>query len=78
MIGELGSLRREYGRDEQDFQIHAGDPTLATVSAFKEVEDIGVTHGVASVWNVYAPPSSLQEKVDAIKRFGDQVIGKYR
>jgi probable F420-dependent oxidoreductase len=78
MIGELGALRREYGRDKEEFQIHAGDPTLASVAAFKEVEDIGVTHGVASVWNVYAPPTSLEEKVDAVKRFGDAVIGKYR
>lgn len=78
MIGELHALRREYGREQEPFQIHAGDPTLATVAAFKEVEDIGVTHGVASVWNVYAPPTSLQEKVDAIKRFADGVIAKYR
>ncbi len=78
MIGELGRLRREYGKDKEPFQIHAGDPTLATVSAFKEVEDVGVTHGVASVWNVYAPPSALQEKLDCIKRFGDTVIAKYR
>ncbi len=78
MINELASLRREYGRDKEPFQVHAGDPTLTTVAGFKEVEDLGVTHGVASVWNVYSPPASLQEKLDAIKRFGDQVIGKYR
>ena len=78
MIGELGRLRREYGRDKEPYQIHAGDPTLSTVDAFKQVEDVGVTHGVASVWNVYAPPSALGEKTDAIKRFADQVIGKYR
>ena len=78
MIGELVRLRRDYGRDKEPFQIHAGDPSLATVSAFKEVEDLGVSHGVASVWNVYSPPASLQEKLDAVKRFGDQVIGKYR
>jgi probable F420-dependent oxidoreductase len=78
MIGELNRLRREYGRDQEDFQIHAGEPSLTTVSAFKEVEDLGVTHGVASLWNVYSPPDSLQEKVDALKRFGDEVIAKYR
>jgi probable F420-dependent oxidoreductase len=78
MIGELGRLRREYGRDKEPYQIHAGDPTLSTVDAFKQVEDVGVTHGVASVWNVYAPPSALGEKTDAIKRFADQVISKYR
>ena len=78
MIDELASLRREYGRDKEPYQIHAGDPTLTTAAGFKEVEDLGVTHGVASVWNVYSPPESLQEKLDAIKRFGDQVIGKYR
>jgi len=78
MIGELEALRRQYGREREPYQIHAGDPTLSTVSAFKEVEDLGVTHGVASVWNVYEPPSALQPKLDAIKRFGDQVIGKYR
>ena len=27
---------------------------------------LGVTHGVASVWNVYAPPSALEEKVDDV------------
>lgn len=78
MIGRLGQLRREYGRDTEPFQIHAGDPTLSTVDAFKQVEDIGVTHGVGAVWNPYGTPPSLQEKLDAVKRFGDEVIAKYR
>jgi probable F420-dependent oxidoreductase len=78
MIRRLGELRREHRRDKEPFQIHAGEPGLTNVDGFRQVEELGITHGVASVWNVYDPPSALQEKVDAVKRFGDQVIAKYR
>lgn len=78
MIGRLSELRRQHGRETEPFQIHAGEPTATNVDAFRELADIGVTHGVSAAWNPYEPPDSLQAKLDAVQRFGDEVIAKYR
>lgn len=78
MIGRLNDLRREYGTAGRPFQIHAGDPTLNTADAYKELAALGVTHGVGAVWDAYAPPATLEEKIAAVRRFGDSVIAKVR
>ena len=78
MIKRLTELRRKQGRGTEPFQIHAGESTLTKVDAFNELADIGVTHGVGAVWNAYDPPDSLQELLDAVKRFGDEVITRFR
>lgn len=82
-VETLTALRREYGREGDDFQIHARESDFRTggqgsldLDHFRRLEDIGVTdYGV-----VLLPPSqhALADKLDAIKRFGDDVIAKLR
>src|SRR5262245_21688153 len=78
MLKQLGELRREYGTADQPFQIHAGAPDLNHVDTFRRLEDLGVTHGVASAWNVYETPPTLEAKLEAVRRVGGEVIAKYR
>ena len=78
LLRRLGELRREYGTDRRPYQIHAGAPDLNKVDAFRRLEDMGATHGVASVWNVYDTPTKLEDKLAAVRRFGDDVIARYR
>ena len=46
------------------------------VDSMKQMVAIGATHIFTAPWDVYNPALSLQEKVDAVKRFGDTVIAK--
>jgi len=78
MLKQLGELRREYGKANEPFQIHAGAPDLNHVDTFRRLEDAGVTHGVASAWNVYETPPTLEAKLEAVRRLGGEVIAKYR
>jgi len=78
MLKRVTELRREHGPQSTPFQLHAGAADLDSVDAFRRLEDMGVTHGVASVWNVYETPPTLEGKLDAVRRFGGEVIAKYR
>jgi hypothetical protein len=78
MVDRIQALRREYGTDRKPFQLHAGAPGLDRVEGFRRLEDMGVTHGVASVWNVYETPPTLEGKLEAVRRFGGEVIARYR
>jgi probable F420-dependent oxidoreductase len=78
MLKQLGELRREYGTQSKPYQIHAGAPDLNHVDTFRRLEEMGVTHGVASAWNVYETPPTLEAKLDAVRRFGGEVIAQYR
>lgn len=78
LLARLAALRREHGTDRKPFQIHASAPGLDRADAFRRLEDLGVTHGVASAWNVYETPPELERKLDAVRRFGDRVIARYR
>lgn len=81
-IEELNALRRDFGTASNDFQIHAreynfrtGSQAAPDLGSFRKFEDIGVTD-----YNIVlfpTPDIPLPEKIDAIKRFGDDVIAKY-
>jgi hypothetical protein len=42
----------------------------------KRMVDIGATHIFTAPWDVYNPLAALGDKLDAVKRFGDNVIAK--
>ena len=81
LIAELHELRRTYGTDDRDFQIHARQYNVRTASqerpdlgSYRKFEDIGVTD-----YNIVLFPTAdvpLQAKLDEIKRFGDEVISR--
>ena len=77
VIEGIQAYRNEYGTDSKPFQIHAGVMDSTDVDSMMAMEAIGATHIFTAPWDVYNPALSQQEKVDAVKRFGDTVIAKY-
>lgn len=82
IITRLHDLRREHGRTGP-FSIYATSMDSFTPDGIRKLEDMGVTHtmGGLSRFNPYgveADHESLQDKIDAIHRYADEVIAKVR
>jgi probable F420-dependent oxidoreductase len=76
MIGQLQELRRQHGTaGRQDFEIHGMDVAAHTVADFRRLRDLGVTDAVTVPWSM-DPAVTLPMQLDAIKRFGAEVIAK--
>ena len=74
----IQSLRKEYGRDQEPFHVLAGLGTIRSMDDMKRVEDLGVTDLSVGYRNPYEPDTmTLQQKIDWIHGFGDNVISKY-
>lgn len=76
-LARLAELRREYGRESEPFEIHVISLDGFTVDGAKRLEDKGITDCIVGFRNAYeADTMPLQQKVDAIRGFGDNVIAK--
>jgi len=83
MIDRMNDLREEHGRRGERFDIYATTPESFTVDGIKQLEDLGVTHtaggfGRFNPYGLETDPESLQEKIDVLRRHGDEVIAKVR
>jgi probable F420-dependent oxidoreductase len=77
LIARVGELRREYGRAGDRFEIHAISPDGNTVDGVRRLENLGVTDAIVSLRDPYeADAQTLQQKIDALRRFADGVIAK--
>jgi hypothetical protein len=77
LIARIGELRKECGRDGETFEIHAISPDDCTVDGVRRLEDLGVTDLIVSLRNPYEPDTqTLTQKIDALRRFADDVIAK--
>ncbi|QDX80133.1 hypothetical protein B9N43_01985 [Denitratisoma sp. DHT3] len=88
VIAELNGYRREYGRENEPFDIMMHCPDAASLDDIRRLEALGVTDlqvtpwahpGILAEMGVGAimqqqPP--LEVKLEAIKRYADQVIAK--
>ena len=73
----VNGYRKQYGRENEPFQVFAGMPAFS-VDDMKRLEDKGVTTLGVGYRNPYEPDTmQLQDKIDWVKRFGDEVIAKY-
>jgi alkanesulfonate monooxygenase SsuD/methylene tetrahydromethanopterin reductase-like flavin-dependent oxidoreductase (luciferase family) len=73
----VNGYRKDYGRESEPFQVFAGMAAF-TVDDMKRLEEKGVTHLGVGYRNPYEPDTmQLQDKIDWVKRFGDEVIAKY-
>jgi probable F420-dependent oxidoreductase len=76
LIGQLNALRDQYGtRGKADFEIHGLDVAAKTVDDFRRLAEIGVTDACLVPWSM-DPSTTLETQLDAIRRFGDEVIAK--
>ena len=76
LIGQLQAQRSSFGtRGRHDFEIHAFDSGARRPADFHRLAEIGVTDACVAPWglDVSVP---LPAQMDAIKRFGDEVIDK--
>ena len=48
-----------------------------TVADYRRLQDLGVTDACAVPWGL-DPTAPLQRQLDAVRRFGDDVISKFR
>ena len=89
LVAELNNLRREFGRDKEPFDIMLHCPDAQSVEDIRRLEDLGVTDlqvtpwtepGIQAELGVSAmreqPPLSV--KLEAIKRYGEETIAKFR
>jgi alkanesulfonate monooxygenase SsuD/methylene tetrahydromethanopterin reductase-like flavin-dependent oxidoreductase (luciferase family) len=73
----ITKLRKEYGREREPFHVFAGMPAFK-IDDMRRLEDKGVTTLGVGYRNPYQPDRmTLQQKIDWVRRFGDEVIAKY-
>lgn len=81
LIDQLNEFRREYGTDKRSDYIVQGmlsDIDVFSPDGYREGEAMGMTDITLIPWGVYQmKPMTLSERIDAIKRFGDEVISKF-
>ena len=77
MLRRLRALRREYGREREPFEIHVISLDGYTLDGIRRLEDKGVTDAIVGFRNAYEPDTtSLQQKIDALRRYADLMIAK--
>ena len=78
MIRRINDLRREYGREREPFEVHVISFDAYTIDGVHMLEDMGITDCIVGFRNPYLGPDTvpLEMKIDALKRFADEVITK--
>ena len=76
-IDHLNELRSEYGRAEEPFEIDASPTDITDIDGYRALTDIGVTRCRVSPWRLYdVDPSEPNARLDAVRRFADEVINR--
>ena len=79
MIDRLQTLRREYGRESEPFEIHVISMDGYSPDGCRRLEELGVTDVIIGLRNAYQmeqDTETLQQKLDAMNWFADAVIAK--
>jgi probable F420-dependent oxidoreductase len=76
-IAKLRAYRREYGRENEPFDVMATPNDAYDLDGYKRAEDLGVTHLMTMPWMFYhGETKKLEERVDGVRRYADDVIAK--
>jgi len=76
-LARLAELRKEYGRESEPFEIHVISLDGFTVDGAKRLAERGITDCIVGFRNAYEKDTMpLQQKVDAVRGFGENVIAK--
>jgi probable F420-dependent oxidoreductase len=77
LIPRVLRLRAEGERAADPFEILVTCSDAYTLDGYRRIADLGATHLTTMPWLLYgANPDVLQEKLDGIARFGDEVIAR--
>lgn len=76
LLERLHAARREAGTDRKPFELHVISFDAYTVEGVKKLEDRGITDVIVGFRNPYYDDDSitLQDKIDTLRRFADDVI----
>ncbi len=80
-IGQIEEFRREYGRDEGQFQYHAMTEAAYSAQGLEDLTAAGVTEVIIAFRNPYdgsADTQSVEEKIGMINWYAENVIQPYR
>jgi probable F420-dependent oxidoreductase len=75
IVADLRCRRADSGRAGKPFSVLAAAADAFDLDGYKRVEEAGVTHLMTMPWYLYGG-ETLQGKLDAIRRFGEDVICK--
>ncbi len=77
-IERLAELRRQYGRDREPFVISVMCPEARTEASIRRLEEMGVTHLQVMPWYLYGgDPNRLETKLEAVRRYADEMIARF-
>lgn len=77
LIARVKELRADGPRADDPFEILVTCSDAYDVAGYRRVAELGATHLTTMPWLFYgADPGVLQQKLDGIARFGDDVIAK--
>jgi len=79
-VSELSRLRAEHGRDKEPFEVSVVCMDAFGIAGYREVEELGGTEIITQPWIFYGGGMNptLEQSIDGIKRFADEVIAKFR
>ncbi len=81
LVDEINILRKEYGRDHLPFEIQSMGADAFSLDGIKKLEEIGVGEAIVGFRNPYdgsLDTQKLEEKIDQIKWFAENLIHKSR
>lgn len=81
LLRRLAELRDEHGRADQPFRVFAASVDAYSVDGLRALEEQGVTDVIVGFrWPYQTGPDTepLQAKLDALRRYADEVIAKAR
>ncbi|MEP1596719.1 MAG: TIGR03619 family F420-dependent LLM class oxidoreductase, partial [Halieaceae bacterium] len=77
-IGRIQQWRREFGRENEPFEVMATPNDAWDVDGYKRLEDAGVSHILTMPWPFYHGESDkLEHKLDGIRRYADDIISAF-
>lgn len=76
-IGKVRQFRAEQGREDARLEVMATASDAYDVDGYRRLEDLGVTHIMTMPWMLYGGPTEdVDQKVEGLKRFAEDVIHK--
>jgi probable F420-dependent oxidoreductase len=79
MVRRLAELRRDCGRAREPFEIHVISLEAYNRDGIRRLEDLGVTDVIVGFRNPYyeaVDSQTLDQKIDLLRRYADEVIAK--
>jgi probable F420-dependent oxidoreductase len=76
-IARLTELRKEFGRENEPFEIHVISMDAYTPDGIRRLEDMGVTDAIVGFRDAYrGDDQPLEVKINALEGFANNVIAK--